>query len=430
MDEDEGPPAVVSESAERMRLFSRFRRGSLHSKKPELLRFDFDLFAAILTACKMSFEQQNANLLRLNITRLINLIEPLVILPSDAADSITRFLPKLFDSFLSEDPALISEVISLLCFLVYLSDEIIQALHAQGRYGQLFEFLSHGYESEKLFFLFANAIEDCDVRANFADDLSRIIHQIFLSETDFKLLSSAVCCCYSLSLHAIDLGFLGDLIVPMKSMWANTIELDTIEDTFQYELSMIALHFACANPAHAECVVESGYLSFLLGLLPFVGQSAYVPILELVAHCAKLCPDIAVIQFVDVSQFLSLLKLPDWRVFRAVCSALRILVFRASQYALALLECGFADVLVERIDDLTFPEKSAALGLIIAIMTADTPDEHVAVLLRVPIVEMCREVHEVDPTALPDLYGVLARVHAMSFDNPEVHELVEDLIEC
>jgi hypothetical protein len=43
--------------------------------------------------------------------------------------------------------------------------------------------------------------------------------------------------------------------------------------------------------------------------------------------------------------------------------------------------------------------------------------------------EMCREVHKVDPIVVPDLFVVLARFHTMTFDVPELHRIVEDLIE-
>jgi hypothetical protein len=50
------------------------------------------------------------------------------------------------------------------------------------------------------------------------------------------------------------------------------------------------------DPEDAKLVVESGYLSFLLGLLPFAAQCAGVPIIAIVRRCAKLCPGITAIR--------------------------------------------------------------------------------------------------------------------------------------
>jgi hypothetical protein len=95
-----------------------------------------------------------------------------------------------------------------------------------------------------------------------------------------------------------------------------------------------------------------------------------------------------------------------------------------------VLKCGLADVLLEVMDDTrSFREKVAVLEVLSAVMVSDVDGSELTTLLSAPIIEMCREVHEVDRMAVQDLFAVLARFHAITFDVPELHRIVEDLIE-
>jgi hypothetical protein len=216
----------------------------------------------------------------------------------------------------------------------------------------------------------------------------------------------------------------------MRSILTQNVDADDSDsiEKLQCELSIIALQFGARSIENSELLVGSGYLSFLLGLLPFVSQKADIPIIELVRHCMEV--GVLVIQFFDIPQFLAILRCPDADVYRSTCALLRTIINRDSGYALVVLKCGLADVLLELMDDTrSFREKVAVLEVLSAVMVNDVDDSELTALLSAPIIEMCREVHEVDRMAVQDLFAVLTRFHAITFDVPELHRIVEDLIE-
>jgi hypothetical protein len=348
-----------------------------------------------------------------------------------ASTALFPFLSLLFSSFDSQDPKVIGDGIALLCFLVYQSEDAIRELHSHGRLHQLLDFLTAGNEPESLLFLFANAVEDSSVRADFADPLCTIIADIFRANTDFDLLQSAVCCCYSLSLHPIDLSFLGPLLPSMSAIWAKTAAepCDSIAK-LQAELSVIVLKFVAAAREHAELVIESGYLGYLLGVLPFISVVAAPAVVATVHCCVHACGDLsAVTRFIDVRQFLSFLSLPNFELFVGTCELLETLVSRDTGIVAIMIEGGFPDLLQEEVEKRTFREKAALISVLAAMMISEVGDSELEPLCTQRVVEICREVYEMDPGAIADLGGAIARFHAITFDIPELHALVEDLIE-
>jgi hypothetical protein len=217
----------------------------------------------------------------------------------------------------------------------------------------------------------------------------------------------------------------------MGAIWAKTVdaaECDSLT-TFQTELSIIALQFVSAAREHAELVLECGYLGYLLGVLPFVAEAAYPAIVDTVQWCAHACADLsALTRFLDIAQFVSFLSLPDPQLFVATCRLLEGLVRRESAFVAMLLEGGFPDQMRE-VAERTFREKAALISVLAAVMVSDVADSELGLLCSEGAIEMCREVYQMDSGAIDGLGGALARFHAITFEVPELHALVEDLIE-
>jgi hypothetical protein len=428
------PVSEVMSGADRSHILSH--AGSLPLSKHNFdVEYDLAQWKRHLSTFSQSYHKHNVQGLIAAIMSLTQAIKTNEILPYDLEYELhtSHFFEMLFDSFKSELPGVIQSGILFLTFLASISDSIVTFLFENDHLEHLFCFLDAGNCGPSLFLLFANAVETAAVFECYADRICALLTRVFTTDCTFPELSSALRLCHTITSFPIDFSFVYDLISFFQTQLA-VFSGDASAAIGQSVLGILSNFCDAEVPetmlSPREALEETGTLSCLLGLLPVMSPKLHFAAIGILRRCFESLENCRCIEFLELEPLISMMETVDGRVVSELCDFFAVLVRIDARIVAGLLEGGVVDVFLRCYDEgLPFGAIKSFFALLTAMLLVEEGDSVFEPIVRPEIVELALELYETNANEVPGLFGVLARLHILTFEIPEVDGMLREVVE-
>jgi hypothetical protein len=179
-----------------------------------------------------------------------------------------------------------------------------------------------------------------------------------------------------------------------------------------------------------QLLIENSFPSFLLGIIPVMPEESVIFVFELLKKCLELGPMDELIRFLDCKELVNLMASAGSNCFESICEIFGILCSRDMTMIERLFESRMVEEMCNKLKNgMAFMEKKAAMLLLGRIVFEERDDEILKPLLKQEIFELCLEIYGLSPDEVSGLLSTIARFHSMTFEMPELHEMLSKYVE-
>ena len=395
------------------------------------VRYDRESVGKALEMFDHAFESKNTAGVRISVCQLIDVVNRCEYIPVELNDALqgSSFIQKLIASFDSECDDLILAGLTFIAHLVMKDDSFGIFLHKHGFLSTFLNVLNTGKFADVLFLIFGS-IESDEIVCEFRNPILRNISSALNANgVKMRTIFGALYCCKRYSLDYVDEGFISSVLSPFRTIILTILRDSDRKSIEALENVMECLKSWCQSLTAVRLLNENQFSTFLFQILPFCPGTVIPTALTVLSNLIAELGDQETQQLntcVDLAWLLDQLRQEKDEIFVAVLDLLSVLIKKFQGFVRVLIDSGLVDIITSRLETLRFPSKRGVAILLHAMITDETNDNVLMPLLDPCIITMLLDLHEVEES---HAIGTLARFHAMSFDIPEIHALISDVIE-
>lgn len=345
----------------------------------------------------------------------------------------SQLAPKLLQIFESGDVSILSIGIKTFAFLTMLSQEIVEYLFQNGCYEIFMNQLRQGNSVDLIFHVFATSSKNQNVYDNYRQELLVIAEMALRETTDENIWYHACYCAREYAWGVVDEGFMESLLASFRRITTAKLFTSNGNDEQLIEFIYDTIKMLCECEGIPSVLIRCEYPSLLLAQIQFLSSESALSCIKIIRLCVAEADvdelNECIISYLTPEVVQYLLQ-GNNELFGTVCELLADLVRKLSGFTRAIIsDIGIADLIVTKIPELSFEDRASISGLINAIVQVEMSDEVLMPFLHPVIIDLLVELYELEEVDETGSYGTLSRFHAMTFEIPEIHEMLSEIVE-
>ena len=392
--------------------------------------YDLDGLRDALELFERAFESKNVVELKEAVSEVASILSSCPSVSVEFRDVIraSNFIPKLVSAFDSDDANVIFTGLIVICHLVIKDEMFAEFLDKNGFLDKFVSVLSEGMFADVMFLIFG-FVEDEEIIKKYRKVvLENVSLAMNTDGVEMNVVFGAIYCCRHFTKDYVDESFVASVLGPFRSVVLKILTNKDSRSIEAIENVMYSLENWCNTLSVVRLMNENQFIQFLFQILPFSPTSVLPPCLSILTSLIDGADEDEAERLntcVDIAWLFDQLREESDKIFVAVLDLLNSLTKTFQGFVQAMIEGGLVDIITSKLEDMRFPAKRATIILINSMIREEPNDQVLMPLLDSRIVNTLLELYELDQSGV----GTLARLYAMSFDVPDIHDLLRDIIE-